>query len=121
MALFQQPRWLRRWIRRRMNPIPIDRAALWKKRLSVMYGLLAWNALGWIGYMIYTGRNDWPRFYGYKTEEEAAMSQAIRYAKQLNMPNAHVMKFSGFSKTDEYELKDMEVIHDSVGPKESSD
>lgn len=40
---------------------------------------------------------------------------AVRFAKQLNMPNAHVMKFSGLKKTDEYELKDMEVIRSATG------
>ncbi|XP_058454643.1 uncharacterized protein LOC131432413 [Malaya genurostris] len=110
MTLFQQPRWLRKWIRRRMNPLPIQEAARWKGRLSIVYGLLAWNALGFVGYMIYTGKNDWAKFYGYKTEEEAALPPAVRYAKQLNMPNAHVLKFKGLSKTDEYELKDMEIV-----------
>ncbi|XP_055587511.1 uncharacterized protein LOC129739958 [Uranotaenia lowii] len=110
MSLFPQPRWLRRWIRQRMNPLPMDKAALWKRRLSIVYGIIAWNALGWVGYMIYTGRNDWAKFYGYKTEEEENMPQAIRFATQLNLPNAQVLKFSGFKKTDQYELKDMEVI-----------
>ncbi|XP_058840025.1 uncharacterized protein LOC131695500 [Topomyia yanbarensis] len=121
MTLFQQPRWLRRWIRRRMNPLPIDKAARWKGRLSVVYGLLAWNALGFVGYMVYTGKNDWARYYGYKTAEEEAMPQAVRFAKQLNLPNAQVLKFSGFSKTDAYELKDMEIIRKEEGVKKVSE
>lgn len=60
--------------------------------------------------MIYTGRNDWAKFYGYKTDEEAQLPQAIRFAKQLNLPNAKVVKLSGLTKTDEYELKDHHVI-----------
>ncbi|ETN61325.1 hypothetical protein AND_007022 [Anopheles darlingi] len=113
MSLFQQPRWLRKWIRRRTNPLPLDRAALWKRRLSVVYAVLAWNAFGGVCYMIYTGRNDWAKYYGYKTEEEAKLPQAIRFAHQLNLPNAKVIKYSGFTKADEYELKDNEVIRPS--------
>uniref|UniRef100_A0A182PSR6 EF-hand domain-containing protein n=1 Tax=Anopheles epiroticus TaxID=199890 RepID=A0A182PSR6_9DIPT len=88
MSLFQQPRWLRRWIRRRTNPIALDRAHLWKRRLSLFYAVVAWNAFGGVCYMIYTGRNDWAKFYGYKTDEEAQLPQAVRFAKQLNLPNA---------------------------------
>uniref|UniRef100_A0A1Q3FIA3 Uncharacterized protein n=1 Tax=Culex tarsalis TaxID=7177 RepID=A0A1Q3FIA3_CULTA len=121
MSLFPQPRWLRRWVRRRMNPLPIDRAAMWKGRLSIFYSIVAWNALGWVGYMVYTGRNDWAKYYGYKTDEEAQLPQAVRFAKQLNMPNAHVMKFSGLKKTDEYELKDMEVIRPGPATAEKKD
>ncbi|XP_055541274.1 uncharacterized protein LOC129727443 [Wyeomyia smithii] len=112
MTLFQQPRWLRRWIRRRMNPMPINRAALWKGRLSILYGLLAWNALGFVAYQIYNGKNDWAKYYGYKTEEDAALPQAYRIAKQLNVQNARVMKFAGVSKKDEYEIKDMEIVRE---------
>lgn len=49
------------------------------------------------------------------------LSVAIRFAKQLNVPNAHVMKFSGLSKTDEYELKDNEVVRTDGQPKEVSE
>lgn len=77
MSLFPQPRWLRRWIRRRMNPLPVDKAALWKGRISIFYSIVAWNALGWVGYMVYTGRNDWAKYYGYKTDEEAQLPQGI--------------------------------------------
>ncbi|XP_050084040.1 uncharacterized protein LOC126570366 [Anopheles aquasalis] len=121
MSLFQQPRWLRKWIRRRTNPLPLDRAALWKRRLSVLYAVIAWNAFGGVCYMIYTGRNDWAKYYGYKTEEEAKLPQAIRFSHQLNMPNAKVIKYSGFTKADEYELKDHEVIRPAEAGAASSE
>ncbi|EAA10573.3 AGAP004627-PA [Anopheles gambiae str. PEST] len=120
MTLFQQPRWLRRWIRRRTNPIALDRAHLWKSRLSLFYAVVAWNAFGGVCYMIYTGRNDWAKFYGYKTDEEAQLPQAIRFAKQLNLPNAKVVKLSGLTKTDEYELKDHHVIRSADSTSTSS-
>lgn len=66
-------KWLRRFIRRHTNPIPVDRAATVKKTLSVAYMLLAWNAFGFVCYMIYTGRGDWAKYYGYKSEAEASI------------------------------------------------
>ena len=45
-------------------------------------------------------------------------SVAVRFAKQLNLPNAHVMKYSGFKKTDEYDLKDNEVVRKGDQSKE---
>uniref|UniRef100_A0A182Q0Q8 Uncharacterized protein n=1 Tax=Anopheles farauti TaxID=69004 RepID=A0A182Q0Q8_9DIPT len=90
--------------------MPLDQAHLWKRRLSLLYAVVAWNAFGGVCYMIYTGRNDWAKFYGYKSDEEAQLPQAVRFAKQLNLPNAKVIKFNGITKTDEYELKDMQVL-----------
>lgn len=48
MALFQFW-WLRRLIRRHTTPIPLRKAADWKKRLSILYFLFAWNAFGMVG------------------------------------------------------------------------
>jgi hypothetical protein len=67
-------RWLRRLIRRHTKPIPVDRALSVKKTLSLVYMLLAWNAFGMVCYMVYTGRGDWARFYGYKSEIDASLS-----------------------------------------------
>lgn len=75
MALFEM-KWLRRFVRRHTNPIPEHRADLWKRRLSIGYAILAWQAFGIVCYMVYTGRNDWAKYYGYKSEEEAALSPA---------------------------------------------
>ncbi|XP_053670268.1 uncharacterized protein LOC128720614 [Anopheles nili] len=115
MSLFQQPRWLRKWIRRRMNPMSLDQAHSWKRRLSLFYAIVAWNAFGGVCYMIYTGRNDWAKFYGLKSDEEAQLPQAVRFAKQLNLPNAKVLKFNGLSKTDEYVLQDLEIVRTPDG------
>ena len=53
--------------------VPLERAYRAKEKLSIAYALLAWNALGLVCYMIYTGRADWAKHYGLKTEEEASM------------------------------------------------
>jgi hypothetical protein len=66
-------RWLRKLIRRHTNPIPGDRAESVRNKLSLAYVLLAWNAFGFVCYVIYTGRGDWARYYGHKSEAEASM------------------------------------------------
>lgn len=73
MALFQM-KWLRNFVRRNTAPLPMGLAHTWKKRLSVGYAFLAWNAFGFVLYAIFTGRADWAKAAGLKTEEEAAMS-----------------------------------------------
>lgn len=76
MSLFRM-NWLRRLIRKKTTPIPVERAALWEKRLSMVYMLLTWNAFGLVCYMIYTGKADWAKYYGVKSEEEANMSPGL--------------------------------------------
>lgn len=72
MGLFPT-KWLKNLIRKNTNLIPHNRAEKWQRRLSVMYALIAWNALGFVGYMVYTGRNDWAKYYGVKSEEDQKM------------------------------------------------
>lgn len=76
MALFQM-RWLRRLIRRNTNPIPMDRASVWKNRLSLFYMVVSWNAFGLVCYMVYSGKNDWAKYYGLKTEEDEKLGPGI--------------------------------------------
>jgi len=66
-------KWLRRFVRRHTNPIPVDRAASVKQKLSFIYMMLAWNAFGIVCYMIYTGRGDWAKYYGYKSEADSLL------------------------------------------------
>lgn len=101
MALFEM-KWLRRFVRRHTNPIPEHRADLWKRRLSIGYAILAWQAFGLVCYMVYTGRNDWAKFYGYKTEEELALSPAQQFAKHIKVEGTgKIIRISGFSKVEE--------------------
>lgn len=72
MALFQL-KWLRQYVRRHTSPIPLGMAHTWKKRLSIGYALLAWNAFGFVLYAMFTGRADWAKAAGLKTNEDIAM------------------------------------------------
>lgn len=58
-------------MRRYTNPMPVDKAASWKQRLSLMYMLVAWNAFGFVCYMVFTGKSDWAKYHGLKNEDEA--------------------------------------------------
>ncbi|KAJ8962631.1 hypothetical protein NQ318_001024 [Aromia moschata] len=94
MSLFKI-QWLRRFIRRNTNPVPVDRAALWKNRLAVAYMLIAWNGFGIVAYMIYNGKADWAKYYGLKSEEELKMSPAQQWTKTLGIKDAVVYRVSG--------------------------
>lgn len=83
MALFQM-RWLRRLVRRNTNPIPMDKATVWKNRLSIFYMLVSWNAFGLVCYMVYSGKNDWAKYHGLKTEEDEKLGPGIRYLINTN-------------------------------------
>ncbi|CAD7084232.1 unnamed protein product [Hermetia illucens] len=99
-----QWKWLRNFVRRNTNPIPEYRAQRWRQRLSLAYILLAWNAFGLVCYMVYTGRNDWAKYYGYKSEEDASVPPSQYYANLLKVDKAKVIRFSGFQKVNEIEI-----------------
>ncbi|KAM8721133.1 hypothetical protein ACLKA7_007067 [Drosophila subpalustris] len=101
MALFEM-KWLRRFVRRHTHPIPEHRADLWKRRLSIGYAILAWQAFGLVCYMVYTGRNDYAKYYGYKSEEELALSPAQQFAKHINVEGTgKIIRISGLTKVEE--------------------
>ena len=64
-------RFIRRWVRRTSKPINVPTAELWKRRLSVAYGFLAWNALAMVGYAWYKGKRDWAEYYGLETSKDS--------------------------------------------------
>lgn len=72
MSLFKLL-WLRRFVRKNTNPIPIDKADKWKKRLSFLYMIVGWNAFGFVCYQIFIGKADWAKYHGLKSEAEASM------------------------------------------------
>lgn len=74
MTSFFQLKWLRKLVRRNTKPIEYGSALAWRDRLSIGYAILAWNAFGMVCYMVYTGRNDWAKHHGLKSEEELSMS-----------------------------------------------
>lgn len=73
MALFQF-RWLRKLVRRNTKPIEYSRALQWKEKLSIVYMLVAWNAFGFVCYMVYTGKRDWAQFHGIKSDDDLKLS-----------------------------------------------
>ncbi|XP_055903460.1 uncharacterized protein LOC129939461 [Eupeodes corollae] len=96
-----QFKWLRRFVRRNTNPIPESTAELWRRRLSIGYAVIAWQAFGLVCYSIYKGKNDWAKYHGLKSDEELAMSPAQQFSKTLNVEKGTILRFRGFTKVDE--------------------
>lgn len=69
-----QFRWLRMFIRKHTNPIEADSAIVWKRRLSIVYAITAWNAFGFVAYMIYSGKADWAHYHGLKSDAEMQLT-----------------------------------------------
>ncbi|XP_066995114.2 uncharacterized protein [Anabrus simplex] len=101
-------KWLRRMVRRNTRPIPEDQATVWRQRLSFAYVFFAWNAFGMVCYLIFTGRKDWAKYYGFKKEEDE-LPPGQQWAKTLGIENAKVIRFSGFQKQGEYKISKPEV------------
>ncbi|XP_063701320.1 uncharacterized protein LOC134831505 [Culicoides brevitarsis] len=101
--------WLYRKVRKYMQPVDFDVAEKWKKRLSLIYFLCAWNAIAFIGFQYYRGKGDWAKAAGLKTEGEEKIPVAAQYANVLGIKNAHVTRISGLKKSAEYEIVDGEV------------
>ncbi|KAK9500729.1 hypothetical protein O3M35_001935 [Rhynocoris fuscipes] len=115
MGLFNF-RWFRRFVRRHTTPIPEQVALDWKAKLSLAYMFIAWNAAGVVLYMCFKGKADWPKYYGLKTDEEANKKPAVYFAELLGIKKAHVISYSGFTKTEEYnyEGETEEVKNDTL-------
>lgn len=75
-------RWLRRMVRRSSKPIDYDVAATWKRRLSLAYGILAWNALAFVGYACYNGKRDWAEYHGLEVEKGSPGESLTDYMLQ---------------------------------------
>lgn len=73
MSLFRFQR-LMKFIRNNTTPIPEDKASTWKRRLSVVYFLICWNAFGLVCYQVYSGKSDWAAYHGLKSDAEKALS-----------------------------------------------
>lgn len=75
--------WLRRFIRKNTRPIPINTAGLWKKRLAIVYMIVGWNAFGLVMYAIFSGKLDWAKYHGLKTQEEIDMPAGKRLLSKI--------------------------------------
>lgn len=103
-------KWWHRFVRKRTKPIPEETAVLWKRRLSIAYGLVAWNAFGLVVYNVYKGKADWAHYYGIKSDEEHSTPPGAAWANTLGIKNAKVYRIAGFKKVDEYEIVDGEAV-----------
>ncbi|KAJ8673185.1 hypothetical protein QAD02_004447 [Eretmocerus hayati] len=83
---------LRRWVRKRTPPIEPTVARAWKLRLSFIYAIIGWQAFALAVY----------QFFNYNAPKNQG---SIDYAKLLGVKNATVVRFSGLTKVDEYEIK----------------
>lgn len=100
MALFQY-HWLRRIIKRHTKPIPEVTAEFWKRRLSYLYAILAWNAFGFVTYSCYTGNYDWAKRF--KSAGTLELSPAQQWTQTLKIKDATVYKISG-ANVSKYEI-----------------
>jgi len=95
MTIFRLPRWLRRLVRRNMNPMEEDQAWKMKDKLAIAYALIAWNACGYVMYQCFDGKKHWPTAIGIRSEEEDQIRPAISWANTLGIQKASVIRVSG--------------------------
>ncbi|GLH09587.1 Putative conserved protein with signal anchor [Gryllus bimaculatus] len=95
--------WLRYWVRRHTKPIQRTTAEKWDLRMSLLYGFLTWNAAGYILYLIFTNRSNWPEIYGPNNEKDKR-APSEKFADILGIKKAHVIQISGFRKVGEFDI-----------------
>lgn len=98
MALFRFP-WFRRWVRRNTRPIPEPDAVKWRRRLSLAYAAIAWNAFGLVFYYAMSNRDITTK----ASEQAKSETQAEHYIRILNLDRVKVTRYSKFQKVEEYE------------------
>ncbi|XP_059485623.1 uncharacterized protein LOC132202625 [Neocloeon triangulifer] len=81
------PRWLRKLIRRRMNPVPVSKAISTRDKLSLFYMFVAWNVFFVAGYHFYT-----------KGRVDKGENTGKAWAQYLGLRNVTIHKYQGFSK-----------------------
>jgi len=102
-------RWLRNLIRRNTRPIAHNTAHIWKKRLSIAYGFIAWNAICLVGYSMYKGKRDWAAYHGLEVDQSPP---SVQFSRMMDIPKAKVLRYSGFSKKEEYEVDNTKIFAD---------
>ncbi|CAG9809499.1 unnamed protein product [Chironomus riparius] len=93
-------KWLRRIVRKKTNPIPVDIAHKYKGRLSFVYAFIAWNAFGLVIFQIFRGKADWADHHGLPKEDGTSAQQ---FARMLNIQKAKVVRISGL-QTEQYDI-----------------
>ncbi|XP_033217301.1 uncharacterized protein LOC117173042 [Belonocnema kinseyi] len=94
--------WLKPILRRKMKPIPQDRAKKALSTLTLTYVFLGWNFVSLLLYLTW------------KKSIPEGPEKVRKYAEVLNIDHAHVIKFSGLSKVSEYNIdRTEEVMQDT--------
>lgn len=117
--------WLRRLIRRNTKRIDEPTADFWKRRLSIAYGFLAWNAFALVCYAFINGKRDWAAYHGLEVDKASPGNStsalqhsqlttffvfplpAMQFARMMDIPKAKVIRISGL-KTETFEIDDTE-------------
>nr|XP_022904513.1 uncharacterized protein LOC111416658 [Onthophagus taurus] len=88
--------WLHRFIRKHTTPIAEPRAEFFRRRLSFVYMIIAWNAFGIVCYNIYQGKRSAAEVLGYNINENNE-TPAQQWSKTLGIKKATVYRVEGFN------------------------
>ncbi|XP_046447933.1 uncharacterized protein LOC124196763 [Daphnia pulex] len=83
-------RWIRRWVRSRSSPIPVDKAELWEKRIAFAYFFFAWNLLAVVGYQYLNADK-----LGIKIDTEETLAEKL--IRKANMQNVTFYRMKNLS------------------------
>lgn len=72
-------RWLRGIVRRNTAPLTVEQAAARKEKISILYCILSVNAFIGVLYACRTGKADWAKYFGLKSEAEIERSPGNYY------------------------------------------
>ncbi|CAL8099432.1 unnamed protein product [Orchesella dallaii] len=104
---FRTPRFIRRWIRRRMHPMAEESALSTKQKLSYAYIFFAWNAFALVIWQLSKGNKYWPVTQGLAKKEDFELDRpAYGWAKALKIEKAEVYRFGshGLKKTEDIQI-----------------
>ncbi|XP_063871673.1 uncharacterized protein LOC135106510 isoform X2 [Scylla paramamosain] len=107
-GLLRMPRFVRRFIRRRTNRMPVDKAIKMKERFSLAYAFFAWNMFGILAYMMYKGKLT-------KVEDGNEESQGRQFVKMLHLKNVTLHEIKGINYVQKYDLNE-EAAHETGVP-----
>lgn len=98
MSRFRMPKWIRRFLRRRVPEIHEEKAVFMKRNFSLAYAFLTWNLLGYLGYLVYKGKLQ--RIEG----PDDHLSQGRQFAKLLKADNVVMYRVDGLSVSGKFDL-----------------
>ncbi|KAI9549851.1 hypothetical protein GHT06_001558 [Daphnia sinensis] len=84
-------RWIKRWVRSRSSPIPLEKAEVWERRFAFAYFFAAWNLLAYLGYNYYKNKNMGSKFI------EDGETLAEKMVRRANMQNVTIYRMNNLS------------------------